>query len=37
MSDGRQAWGTIGVHENIIEASWEAVAAGVVVGLLRLT
>ncbi|MDH3539554.1 MAG: citramalate synthase [Acidimicrobiia bacterium] len=37
MSDGRQAWGTIGVHENIIEASWEAVAAGVVVGLLRLS
>jgi len=37
MSDGKQAWGTIGVHENIIEASWEAVADGVVVGLLRLT
>ncbi|MBT8193815.1 MAG: citramalate synthase [Acidimicrobiia bacterium] len=37
MSDGRRAWGTIGVHENIIEASWEAVADGVVVGLLRLT
>lgn len=37
MSDGREAWGTIGVHENIIEASWEAVADGVVIGLLRLT
>ncbi|MGI9647304.1 MAG: citramalate synthase [Acidimicrobiia bacterium] len=37
MSDGKEAWGTIGVHENIIEASWEAVADGVVVGLLRLT
>ena len=37
MSDGRQAWGTIGVHENIIEASWEAVADGIIVGLLRLT
>ena len=37
MSDGREAWGTIGVHENIIEASWEAVADGVVVGLLRLS
>ncbi len=37
MSDGREAWGTVGVHENIIEASWEAVADGVVVGLLRLT
>ena len=37
MTDGREAWGTIGVHENIIEASWEAVADGLVVGLLRLT
>ena len=23
-SDGRESWGTIGVSENIIEASWEA-------------
>jgi len=30
------SWGTIGVHENIIEASWQALAEGVVVGLLRL-
>lgn len=37
MTNGREAWGTIGVHENIIEASWEAVADGLVVGLLRLT
>lgn len=37
MTDGREVWGTIGVHENIIEASWEAVADGLVVGLLRLT
>ncbi len=37
MSDGKEAWGTVGVHQNIIEASWEAVADGVVVGLLRLT
>ena len=36
MSDGKEVWGTIGVHENIIEASWEAVADGVIVGLLRL-
>ncbi len=36
MSDGKEAWGTVGVHQNIIEASWEAVADGVVVGLLRL-
>ena len=35
MSDGKEAWGTVGVHANIIEASWEAVADGVVVGLLR--
>ncbi|MGB7861202.1 MAG: citramalate synthase [Acidimicrobiia bacterium] len=30
------SWGTIGVHENIIEASWQALAEGVVVGLIRL-
>ncbi len=29
------SWGTIGVHENIIEASWQALADGIVVGLLR--
>ncbi len=29
------SWGTIGVHENVIEASWEALVDGVVVGLLR--
>ena len=23
-SDGRDTWGTIGVSENVIEASWEA-------------
>ena len=23
-SDGHESWGTIGVSENIIEASWEA-------------
>jgi 2-isopropylmalate synthase len=34
-SDSKGAWGTIGVHENIIEASWEALADGIVVGLLR--
>ena len=37
MSDGKEAWGTVGVHQNIIEASWEAVADGVVIGLLRLS
>jgi 2-isopropylmalate synthase len=34
-SDHESSWGTIGVHENIIEASWEALADGIVVGLLR--
>lgn len=29
------SWGTIGVHENVIEASWEALVDGIVVGLLR--
>ncbi len=28
-------WGTVGVHENIIDASWKALAEGVVIGLLR--
>jgi 2-isopropylmalate synthase len=35
-SDGDEAWGTIGVHENVIEASWEALVDGLVVGLLRM-
>lgn len=34
-SDHEESWGTIGVHHNIIEASWEALVDGVVVGLLR--
>lgn len=34
-SDHESSWGTLGVHENVIEASWEALADGVVVGLLR--
>jgi 2-isopropylmalate synthase len=36
-SDHESSWGTIGVHENVIEASWEALADGIVVGLLRHT
>ncbi|GMQ92566.1 MAG: citramalate synthase [Acidimicrobiia bacterium] len=28
-------WGSVGVHTNIIDASWTAVADGIVVGLLR--
>ena len=35
MSDGVSAWGSIGVHANVIEASWEALADGIVLGLLR--
>lgn len=34
-SDHEDAWGTIGVHENIIEASWEALSEGLIVGLLK--
>jgi 2-isopropylmalate synthase len=35
-SDGVDAWGSIGVHSNVIEASWEALVDGIVVGLLKL-
>ncbi|NOY56821.1 MAG: citramalate synthase [Actinobacteria bacterium] len=34
-SDGDDTWGTIGVHENVIEASWDALTEGLLVGLLR--
>ena len=34
-SDADGSWGTIGVHTNIIDASWKAVCEGLVVGLLR--
>jgi 2-isopropylmalate synthase len=34
-SDHTTSWGTIGVHHNIIDASWEALVDGIVVGLLR--
>ncbi len=29
------AWGSVGVNENIIDASWEAVVDGIIIGLLR--
>ncbi len=32
-SDGERTWGTVGVHENIIDASWQALADGIVLGL----
>lgn len=34
-SSPQDSWGTIGVHENVIEASWEALVDGLVVGLLK--
>jgi len=34
-SDGEDAWTTIGVSPNVIEASWEALVDGMVYGLLR--
>lgn len=34
-SDIESTWGSVGVHTNIIDASWTAVADGLVVGLLR--
>jgi len=34
-SDLTSSWGTIGVHENVIEASWRALSDGIVVGLLK--
>ena len=35
MTDGVDAWGVIGVHANVIEASWEALEDGMILGLLR--
>jgi 2-isopropylmalate synthase len=34
-SDGRAEWSTMGVHENILGASWEALSDAVTYGLLR--
>ena len=33
-SDGRDTWGSIGVSENIIEASWEALVDSLEAGML---
>ena len=33
-SDGERDWGTVGIHNNVIEASWQAMHDGMVVGLL---
>jgi 2-isopropylmalate synthase len=34
-SDGAAVWGTVGVHENIIDASWKALSDGLILGLIR--
>jgi 2-isopropylmalate synthase len=34
-TDGETSWSTIGVSENIIEASWQALSDSIVYGLLR--
>ncbi|OQA08417.1 MAG: putative alpha-isopropylmalate/homocitrate synthase family transferase [Firmicutes bacterium ADurb.Bin373] len=33
--DGRHSWGTVGVSQNIIEASWQALADSIAYGLLQ--
>ena len=33
--DGERGWNTVGVSENIIDASWQALSDGIVFGLLR--
>ena len=35
-SDGKKSWGTIGVSENIIEASWEALEDSIIYGLMNI-
>jgi len=35
LGDGTQRWTTIGVSENIVEASWQALVDGIVYGLLH--
>jgi 2-isopropylmalate synthase len=37
MSDGQSSWGTIGVSNNIIEASWNALVDAITYGLLKTT
>lgn len=34
-TDGDSTWGTVGVHENIIEASWQALVDAILFGLLK--
>jgi 2-isopropylmalate synthase len=35
-SDGERSWGTIGVSENIIEASWQALEDSIIYGLMNI-
>ena len=35
FTDGRRKWSTVGVHENIIEASWKALVDGIVYKLMK--
>lgn len=35
-SGPESSWNTIGVHDNVIEASWDALVDGLVIGLLRI-
>ncbi|HEY3396754.1 MAG TPA: citramalate synthase [Armatimonadota bacterium] len=32
-TDGEETWGTVGVHENMIQASWEALVDAIIYGL----
>ena len=34
-TDGETEWDTVGVHENVIAASWNAISDAVLYGLLR--
>ena len=34
-SDGHDTWGAIGVHENVIEASWDALVDSLEAGMVR--
>lgn len=34
-TDGNDTWGTIGVHDNIIEASWQALVESILYGLMK--
>ncbi|HID79151.1 MAG TPA: citramalate synthase [Aquifex aeolicus] len=35
FTDGKKKWATVGVHENIIEASWKALTDGIVYKLMK--